>query len=125
MSFKAIALDPGQFASWSALTDAELQQRSARRQVVDVRPGFPCRISLEDAPTGERVILLPYGHHVVDSPYQAAGPIFVREAATRWQEPRDVVPPVLRSRLLSVRGYDTQGMMLDADVVQGEALEQR
>jgi hypothetical protein len=30
---------------------------------------------------------------------------------------------VLRSRLLSVRGFDEKGMMIDADVVDGRAIE--
>jgi hypothetical protein len=35
------------------------------------------------------------------------------------------VPPVLRTRLLSVRGYDAAGLMEDADVIPGEALPER
>jgi len=125
MSFKAIALAPEQFVCWSGLTDAQVRQRGARRRVADAQPGFPCRVSLQDAGTGERLILLPFEHHPVDSPYRAAGPIYVRENAQRWPQPIDVVPPVLRARLLSVRGYDAQGMLQDADVVKGEVVEQR
>jgi hypothetical protein len=125
MTFKAVALAPEQFVSWARLTDDELESRSARRRVADRQPGFPCRVSLQDAAPGDRLILLPYEHHAVDSPYRAAGPIYVRENAQRWQEPLDVVPPVLRTRLLSVRAYDVRGMIEDADVVQGEALEER
>jgi hypothetical protein len=35
----------------------------------------------------------------------------------------DEVPEVLRSRLLSVRGVDEGGMMIDADVVDGAGVE--
>jgi len=35
----------------------------------------------------------------------------------------DVVPEMLRRRLLSVRGFDAEGMMTDADVVDGRELE--
>jgi len=125
MNFKAIALDPGLFAAWTQLSDGDLTERSARRCVADEQPGFPCRVSLHDAPIGERLILLPYAHHDVRSPYRAAGPIFVRERAERWPETVGVVPPVLRTRLLSLRAYDAQGMMLDADVIAGEAVEPR
>jgi hypothetical protein len=38
---------------------------------VDEFPGFPCRVSLQDAEIGEEVILLPYQHHKTNSPYQA------------------------------------------------------
>lgn len=125
MRFKAIGLDPEQFLSWHGLNDDELQRAGARRRVADETPGFPCRISLEDAPQGERLILLPYEHHAVNSPYRAAGPIFVREHARKWNEEIGVVPPVLRTRLLSVRGYDAAGLMEDADVIPGEALQER
>jgi len=124
MPFKAVALDPEQFVSWTRLSDEELLERSARRRVADQNPGFPCRVSLQDAPIGERLILLPFEHQSADSPYRAAGPIFVRERALRWHEPVDVVPPVLRTRLLSVRGYDADGMIEEADVVEGERLEE-
>jgi len=123
MTFKAIGLDPAQFASWSALNDAELAQRHARRRVADAQPGFPCRVSLQDAEIGERLILLAYEHHAADSPYRAAGPIFVRERATRWNEPVDVVPPALCTRLLSVRAYDAVGMLQQAEVLEGRELE--
>jgi hypothetical protein len=125
MTFKAVALEPEQFVSWFRLADSDLQQRGARGCVADAQPGFPCRVSLQDAAIGERLVLLHYEHHPVDSPYRAAGPIFVREDAQRWQAPLNVVPPVLRSRLLSVRAYDALGMLQDADVLQGETLEAR
>ncbi len=33
------------------------------------------------------------------------------------------VPDVLRIRLLSLRGFDASGMLLEADVVEGRAVE--
>jgi transcriptional regulator len=35
----------------------------------------------------------------------------------------DRVPQMLRSRLLSLRAFDAQGMLLDADVVEGGDVE--
>jgi hypothetical protein len=35
----------------------------------------------------------------------------------------DEVPEVMRTRLLSLRAYDAEGMMLDADVVDGKEIE--
>jgi hypothetical protein len=125
MTFKAVALDPARFASWTRLSDDELEQRGACRRVADTQPGFPCRVSLQDAEPGEPLILLPFEHHAVDSPYRAAGPIFVRERAQRWTEALDVLPPFVRTRLLSVRAYDARGMMEDADVVEGADLAPR
>ena len=125
MTFKAVALASEQFDSWFTLTDSALQRRGARSCVADAEPGFPCRVSLRDVAVGERLVLLHYEHHPVDSPYRAAGPIFVSAGARRWPETVDAVPPVLRPRPLSLRAYDAWGMMLDADVVPGEAVEER
>jgi len=76
-------------------------------------------VSLEDAEPGERLILLPFEHHPAHSPYRAAGPIFVRETARATYDRSGDPPPVLRGRLLSVRAYDRDGLMVDADVVDG------
>jgi len=35
----------------------------------------------------------------------------------------DRVPPMLRSRLLSVRAFDADGMLVDADIADGADLE--
>jgi len=35
----------------------------------------------------------------------------------------DVVPESMRNRLLSLRAFDATGMMLDADVVEGDGVE--
>lgn len=39
---------------------------------------FESLFSLEDAPVGEPVLLLPFVHQDSRSPYRASGPIFVR-----------------------------------------------
>ena len=49
--------------------------------------------------------------------------IFVREGETQRFDEVDVVPDVFRPRLLSLRAYDARGMMIDADVVEGAAVE--
>jgi hypothetical protein len=123
MSFRYIGLSPEPFAPLLALDDAALHARGMRRMISDGKPGFPCRVSLEDAEPGERVLLVPFEHHPAHSPYRASGPIFVREEA---KAPRDYVgepPHSLRVRVLSVRAYAEDGMMIDADVTPGENLE--
>lgn len=103
--------------------DAQSSARGAKRYVADRRPGFPCRVSLTDAAPGERVILVPFTHHDADSPYRASGPIFIREAARQASFSVNEVPELLRLRLLSVRAYDANALMVDADVVDGRELE--
>lgn len=123
MPFRFRGLSPEPFASLIALGDAELAARGMRRMISDEKPGFPCRVSLEDAEPGERLILLPFEHQPMHSPYRAAGPIFVRETARTTYDRAGELPSVLCGRLLSVRAYDRDGMMVDADVADDTNVE--
>jgi hypothetical protein len=124
MSFRALGLPLSPFEPLFALSDAELVQRGMTRMTADEKPGFPCRVSLEDAGPGERLILLPFEHQPAHSPYRASGPIFVREQAAKPFNEVDVVPPVLRGRMLSLRAYDATDCIVEADVVAGDDVEQ-
>lgn len=123
MSFQIHALPVDTFAPLFALPDDELRARGMRSVVADERPAYPCRVSLQDATEGERLLLLPYDHHRVDTPYRASGPIYVREAAIQALPSIDEIPALLRTRLLSLRAYDSRGMMVWADVVPGTEVE--
>lgn len=123
MSFQIHALPIDAFAPLFALSDDALRDRDIRRVVADGRPVYPCRVSLQDAAEGERLLLLPHAHHVVDTPYRASGPVYVREAAIEATPDVDEVPALLRARLLSLRAYDARGMMVWADVRPGTKLE--
>jgi hypothetical protein len=120
MSFHISGLDPAAFAPLFT-DDAALAARGGRRVVAKAATGYPCRVSLEDARPGEELVLVPYEHHPVDSPYRGGGPVYVRRVATRFDA--GAVPEMLRSRDLSVRAYDSRGMMFDAEVCPGTALE--
>ena len=98
MAFKISALDREQFQYLFELNDDELAELGAKRHVADVKPGFPCRVSLRDADTGERVILVPFKHQPGKTPYHAVGPIFVRETAEVRELAENEVPEVLRNR---------------------------
>lgn len=123
MSFQIHALPRDTFVPLFALSDDALRSRDIRRVVADGRPVYPCRVSLQDAAEGERLLLLPHAHHVVDTPYRASGPVYVREAAIEATPDVDEVPALLRTRLLSLRAYDARGMMVWADVRPGTELE--
>jgi Protein of unknown function (DUF1203) len=107
------------------LDDAELLALGARRCIADAKPGFPCRVSLEDAEIGEQVILVTYEHHAVNGPYRGSGPIYVRENAKQVQLEMNEIPDVARSRLMSVRAYDAQSLMIASEVVEGSNLGQQ
>lgn len=105
------------------LDDAELRAHAVVRMTADAKPGYPCRITLQDAEPGETLLLLNWRHLDVASPYRSDGPIFVRESAIASCEVRNAIPEQQRSRLLSVRAYDADGWMRDADVAEGAELE--
>jgi hypothetical protein len=122
-SFRIVALPIEAFTPLFGMDDAELSRHSARWCVADAKPGFPCRVSLVDAEPGERLILAPFQHHDVASPYRASGPIYVREHATRSSPAVNEVPDSVRRRLLSVRAYNADGFLIDAEVTEGRELE--
>jgi len=115
-------LDPAPFTALYGLSDAALAERGVVRMTVDAQPGFPCRISLEDAGVGETMLLLNHEHLPVESPYRQRHAIFVREGADGPAQFEDAVPEQLAIRTLSVRAYDAEGMMMDADLVDGREL---
>lgn len=122
MSFRITGLPAAKFADWFSLSDEELAKRDAIRRIADSKPGYPCRISLTDAEIGQQVLLINYEHLAVDSPYRSSHAIYIR-ADEQTCDVVDVVPAMLRSRLLSLRAFDVAGMMTDADVVDGRELE--
>ncbi|MFC0777047.1 DUF1203 domain-containing protein [Flavobacterium sp. HJSW_4] len=124
-NFKILPLNHIEFLGLFELTDLELDKISAIKMTVDKYPGFPCRISLEDAKIGEEVILLPYNHHKTNSPYQASGPIFIRKRATTPIFQNNEIPKMLHHRLLSLRGYDENGIMKEASVIEGNTLKEQ
>ncbi len=124
IDFQITALPVEPFQPLFQMTDAELAERGAKRCIADASPGYPCRVSLEDAAPGETLILLPFAHQATDSPYRASGPIFVRVGARQARLGVNEVPEAVRRRLLSVRAYDACEFMVDAEVTEGAALEE-
>ncbi len=94
-----------------------------KRILVDTKPGYPCRFSLADAEIGEEVLLLTYEHHAVASPYRSSGPIFIRTSTAQATLAPNEIPKMLRHRLLSLRVYDQDAMMIAAHTAQGTDLE--
>lgn len=122
--FQFVALPIEQFTNLFSLNDSELASIGARRMTVDTHPGFPCRVSLMDAPVGESVILTHFQHHKANSPYQSSGPIFVRKMAQTAQPAINEIPRMFNHRSLSIRAYDEAAIMKGARVVEGRALEE-
>jgi hypothetical protein len=123
MTFRVTGLSPEPFQHLFGMSDAELAERGVKRYVADTNSRFPCRIGMRDVAPGESVLLLNHVCQPADTPYRATHAIFVREGATQTYDAVDEVPPAMRARLLSLRAYDADGMMVDADVVEGAAVE--
>ena len=123
MSFVVSGLPAAPFQNLFGLSEEALAAQGVIRMTSDSAVGFPCRITLEDAPVGETVLLLNYEHQPADTPYRSRHAIFVREAATAPTSTRDVIPLCLAVRpFISLRAFDVDGMMLDGEVVPGAEL---
>lgn len=121
MTYRITGLDPAPYRHLHRLTDQELAEQGIVRMTV-TDPTFPCRVSLVDRPVGEKVLLINHVSHDVANPYRSTHAIFIAEAADAAAEFVDEIPPVFEKRVLSLRGFDKEGMMADAFLVQpGEA----
>jgi len=96
------------------LTSEELAEKNIVKMVVDTNPGFPCRVSLEDAEIGEEVLLLSLEYHKTTSPYRATGPVFIRKNAIKADLAVNEIPKMLFQRQQTLRVYDSNGMMIAA-----------
>lgn len=118
MTYRISGLDPSQFAHLVRLGDNELARHGAARVTADGRPSFPCRVQLDDAQAGETLLLVNHVSHEGDNPYRASHAIFVSESAGSAAVYEDEVPPALARRILSLRAFDADGMMVDALLAQ-------
>lgn len=121
MTYRIQGLSPEPFKHLFGLSDEELAKEGVVRLTV-TEPTFPCRVSLTDREIGETVLLLNHVSHDVANPYRASHAIFVTEGAEEPAQYVDQVPPVFETRVLSLRGFDADGMMAEAILSQpGEA----
>lgn len=123
MRFRVRGLSPAPFRHLFGRAEATLAAEGIRRHAVTEWPGIPDRITMQEVPAGETVLLLNHVSLEAASPYRASHAIYVREWAEEPYDRVDEVPEVLRRRLLSLRGFDRDGMMLDADIVDGAEVE--
>lgn len=103
----------------------DLENTNTISKMVDEPNSFPCRRCLEDGQLGEEMLLISYDPFPATSPYTGPGPIFVhRKDCVRYQCDGSV-PDQQRRRLLSVRAYDANHMMVGFVVVEGKDLADR
>jgi hypothetical protein len=122
MTYRITGIDPAPYRHLFGLSQEELASHGVVRMTVSEKPSFPCRVSLTDRDLGESMLLVNHISHDVSNPYRASHAIFVTEAHEEPAEYVDEVPPVFDMRVLSLRGFDKNGMMADAILTQpGEA----
>ena len=120
MSFRITGLSAQPFEHLFGLSEAELAAQGALRYRGE---GLPDRVELRDTVGDESVLLINHEHQPADTPYRSRHAIFVREHAGTPFDAVDTVPGALRRRLLSLRAFDAAGLMVDADVADGAAVE--
>lgn len=124
MPFRITGLAPEPFRDLFGLSEDELTARRIKRYVANSKPGFPDRIELRDAEPGEAVLLVNYTHQPANNPYRASHAIFVAEGAKTRYDRVDEVPQAMRIRTLSLRAYDANDLIVDADLVDGREVEE-
>jgi hypothetical protein len=122
MGFQISGLPIESFKNLLTMDSAGLSAAGIVELCVEEEQCWPCRVTLQDAVPGERVLLFNYRHLAAESPYAASGPIVVRRVAERTRVAVNEVPQQQRSRLLSVRAYDERHWIVDADVTPGTGL---
>ena len=121
-SFQIVGLSPAPFEALFHLPADVLAARGIRRVRATASPGYPCRVSLEDAEAGDELLLLPFEHQPANSPYRASGPIYVKVGARQRTMPVGEVPAYVRRRQISLRAYDGDDLIVAAEVCEGESV---
>jgi hypothetical protein len=123
MSFRITGLSPAPFRPLFGLSEQALSAHGARRVIVDGTASLPDRIEMRDAEPGESVLLLNYVHQPAHTPFHASHAIFVREWANAAYDRADEIPRAMCTRTLSLRAFDCDDIMIDADLVDGREAE--
>lgn len=114
MTYKIRGIDPAPYRHLVGASEAELAEAGAVRVMAACSPGYPCRASLVDAEIGETLILINHVSHDVETPYRSAFAVYLRESAEEPAEFVDQLPPVFDNRPLSLRAFDSDGMLANA-----------
>ena len=120
-SFQIVGLSPAPFEPLFALPADALAARGIRRVRAAAGTGYPCRVGLADAEAGDELLLLPFEHQPANSPYRASGPIYVKVGARPRTLAVGEVPEYVRRRQISLRAYDADDLIVDAEVCAGES----
>lgn len=122
MNYVIEGLEPANFMPLFAHSDAEL----ARHHILPVTASdddYPCRITLCGAAKGDRLLLLNYQHQPAASPYRSSHAIYVAQGSVERGVYCNMIPPVMLTRILSIRAFDAMDLIIDAEIVDGVAAD--
>jgi len=122
MSFRITGLPLTPFQHLFGQPDDSLAKHNAIRLMTDEASDFADRIELRKPDPGETVLLINYVHQPANSPYQASHAIHVSERATTPYHAIDEIPDVMRDTVLSLRGFDEAGMLIQRSLTEGGAV---
>ena len=123
VAYRITGLSPEPFPPLFGLSDAELARHGAQRWTATPGSGLPDRVEMRDAEPGETLLLVNHEHQPAATPYRSAHAIFVLEAAGVAYDRIDEIPDAMRSRALSLRAFDHEHLMVDAELVDGREAE--
>jgi hypothetical protein len=96
----------------------------AHRRLAEGRE--PCRRCLRDTEPGEALVLASYDPFTRRSPYAGEGPVFVHaDGCEPFRPVPGAVSEQVAGRVLSLRAYDGEAMMTEAEVIEGERFAER
>ena len=121
-SFQIVGLSPAPFEPLFALPADALAARGIKRVRAASGAGYPCRVGLADAEAGDELLLLPFEHQRANSPYRASGPIYVKVGARQRTMAVGEIPESVRRRQISLRAYDADDLIVNAEVCEGESV---
>ena len=119
MNFQIHSLAPAPFDAFFKMSDAQLLAHNIVKSIVQEANSTPCRVSLKDAEVGSTVLLLNHQHLKGETPFQASHAIFVTQDVRQSYPKVNQVPHVIHSRIVSIRAFNKQQMMMQADIAQG------
>jgi Protein of unknown function (DUF1203) len=122
MNYRIQGLQRSNFAHLTDQAPDVLQRSGVQRITVDSSPGYPDRITLDDVPAGQTVLLLNYTHQPANTPFHASHAIYVRERGGETFDQVNTIPPALARRLIALRAFDARDHMIDADIAPGTGL---
>lgn len=124
MAYIVRGLDSARFVALFDAPPATLAANLAEWREVATDSGHPCRVTLEEAQVGERVLLINHTSLDKATPFRTSHAIYVREGARQAAAFEDRLPEMFMQRTLGLRGFSADGYLHDGTLAApGEAHE--